>query len=369
MKNNQSFWIHAVLLFLFFVLIVGCNKQSSLGVNDEELKLELTESAYNANEHLYYWSSNRKFLLSIDSSVVIVEPLNDSASFMRDVQLKRKDLGISATRLGNTGFLKLSAVKAILPFLQENKKAINIRAIHVSYRFNGTLEMVPTGEIVLKLKSGESIQKLLDQYKGQVTLAKTGRRSKFTLRTTNLSDVLSIANRIYESGIAEWCHPDFIVPITRNSNDTHYPLQYYLNQANNIDINAPQAWNLLESSCPIRVAVIDDGVEPHIDLPATRVLSGYTPRVSGGNGAPVNINRWDFVTSHGQNVAGIIGATKDNNEGIAGLADNVEIIPVNIFADWFVAANNSTGFQETAQDIAAAIEWAWEDGGADILSN
>src|SRR5690606_17218655 len=195
----------------------------------------------------------------------------------------------------------------------------DIKAVHTSYRFGGTLEMVPTGEIVLKLKPGGSIQALLDQYSEEVALVRTGRRDKFTLRAVNLSDVLTIANRIYENGTVEWCHPDFIVPITCTSNDPYYNQQYYLNQANNIDINAPEAWGLLGSStCPVRVAVVDDGVEVHTDLPADRLISGHTHRILGGNGAPVNINRWDHVTGHGQAVTGIIGATRNNTEYIAG---------------------------------------------------
>ncbi|MDR2936271.1 MAG: hypothetical protein LBU80_02885 [Rikenellaceae bacterium] len=59
--------------------------------------------------------------------------------------------------------------------------------------------------------------------------------------------ILITANSIYESGLVDWCHPDFITPITKLTNDLLFSQQYYLkNTGQNggtrgIDIKAEQA--------------------------------------------------------------------------------------------------------------------------------
>ncbi|MEO1653176.1 MAG: S8 family serine peptidase, partial [Bacteroidota bacterium] len=121
--------------------------------------------------------------------------------------------------------------------------------------------------------------------------------------------------------------------------------------SNDADCNAPQAWDISLGSSSITVAVIDDGVEDHEDL--GNVLSGYTP-LTNGDGSP------NASGAHGQSCAGIIAALH-NGIGVAGLAPNVNILPVNIFA------GDETNF-ETTQDLANAIRWA-VDNGADVLSN
>jgi hypothetical protein len=54
--------------------------------------------------------------------------------------------------------------------------------------------------------------------------------------------------------------------------------------------------------------------------------------------------------------------------GIAGIAPNVRIVPINIFHTWDVTLNR---WSETAQNIADAIEFAWDParGDADVINN
>lgn len=159
-----------------------------------------------------------------------------------------------------------------------------------------------------------------------------------------------------------------------------------MNGTPNIDINALEAWGISTGSSVIRVAVIDDGVEAHEDM-IGRLLPGFTARFSQANpnrnGAPNNINPPvtpnpfdnDGVIGHGQCCAGIIAANH-NNLGIRGIAPNVSIVPINIFNDWFVDQvfngffwEDVVRYRETFQDIANAIDAAWDTHSADILSN
>ena len=175
--------------------------------------------------------------------------------------------------------------------------------------------------------------------------------------------------------MVEYCHPNFIAPRKLHQvNDPNYPDQYYLNNTGQfggtagIDINAPEAWNI-STGCSVTVAVIDDGVEAHEDM-GSRVLTGYTPQFSqvhpNTNGAP-NANDPDGIDfGHGQSCAGIIGASH-NSLGIRGVSPEVDIVPINIFNDWFVDSlyDYSTdswvqfiNYAEDAADMANAIDYA-----------
>jgi serine protease len=97
------------------------------------------------------------------------------------------------------------------------------------------------------------------------------------------------------------------------------------------------------------VAVIDTGVSPLPDLPASTLLSGRS-FVRGSTTA-------DDV-GHGTHVAGTIAQATNNGVGCAGLAPNAKILPVKVL--------DATGGGRS-DVIAAAIDWA-ADEGADVIN-
>ncbi|MDR2968333.1 MAG: S8 family serine peptidase [Tannerellaceae bacterium] len=228
-----------------------------------------------------------------------------------------------------------------------------------------------TGDILMQPKGGVSVEDILT--KNEIDAENVSKTDiGVIVRLKDWSKLLSKANAIYESEMVDWCHPDFIANIEKNTNDQYFPYQYYLKNTGQsggtagIDINAEAAWTI-STGAGIRVAVIDDGVEAHDDLPG-RVLNGYTPRNpngnnnNGGNGRPYPaiINPHNGLdVGHGQACAGIIAASH-NTMYTAGVAPGVQIIPANIFYGG-----------ESASDIAAAIEYAWNPnkGNADVISN
>ena len=62
--------------------------------------------------------------------------------------------------------------------------------------------------------------------------------------------------------------------------------------------------------------------------------------------------------NHGTAVAGIIGAVKDNNLGVAGVAPNCSIMSASV-----VFSNSQTAVQ-----LANSLNWAWQNG-ADVINN
>jgi serine protease len=119
-----------------------------------------------------------------------------------------------------------------------------------------------------------------------------------------------------------------------------------------------QTWDAFTGAAGIgaglgqRVAVIDTGVQQnHEDLGNAQVLTG----VVFGQPAPATVDNG----SHGTRVAGIIAATTNNNEGIAGAAPATQILPVKVL---------DSADQGFSSNIALGINWAVDTGGATVVN-
>jgi subtilisin family serine protease len=182
----------------------------------------------------------------------------------------------------------------------------------------------------------------------------------YTLSCTRYSkgNALEMANSFYESGIFKSAEPDLMPMNLFNSvNDTYFSDQWNLNNTGQyggsygVDINICEAWETTSGSENIVIAFVDQGIEmDHPDLPEIFTLSydaetGTTPSVVRG--------------AHGTACAGIAGAAKDNEEGIAGIAPGCQLMSVS--HSMMLGTN-------TRQQLAGGINWAWHNG-ADIISN
>ncbi|GHT26144.1 hypothetical protein FACS189430_12600 [Bacteroidia bacterium] len=121
---------------------------------------------------------------------------------------------------------------------------------------------------------------------------------------------------------------------------------------NGIDIKACNAWSFSTGS-NITVAVIDHGIElNHPDLVGNIHPQSYDTHT----GTSPSIVRGD----HGTACAGIIGAIRNNNNGISGVAPNSQLMSIS---------NSLTlSTPNIQQHLAAGINWAWSNG-SDVISN
>ena len=121
------------------------------------------------------------------------------------------------------------------------------------------------------------------------------------------------------------------------SNDPFSALQWNLKT-----IGMEEAWRSGLTGKGVVVAIVDSGLsDTTMDIDKSRILPGKN--CVGGTGVTDTIG-------HGTFIAGIIGATKDNHVGIAGIAPGVTIAPIKSYA------TSDTDFAALAAGIYAAVD-------------
>lgn len=226
-----------------------------------------------------------------------------------------------------------------------------------------------TNEILVRPNKGTSRQQMAS-LEAQFGLTLVNPNDMFNTYAVRRSDnALLIANAVQETGLVEFSHPNFYMDIQKFQvpNDTYFGSQWNLHNTGQVindghvgtvdaDIDAPEAWLKSQGSAAIIVAVLDEGVTPnHPDLPAARQV--VLPGSNFSPGGPVNDPSAVGTGNHGNACSGIIAATRNNAQGVAGVAPNVRIMPIKILNP---AATNA--------NLALAIDFARLNG-AHVLSN
>ncbi|RPI29142.1 MAG: hypothetical protein EHM61_02575 [Acidobacteria bacterium] len=134
---------------------------------------------------------------------------------------------------------------------------------------------------------------------------------------------LNTAIRAYKNNPAvEYAQKNYLYQIQGEPDDDYFWEQWGLNSDNDIDIDAPEAWDTTMGSSNFVVGIIDTGCNPnHPDLQGK--ITANSKNFTGGGD-----NAWQdwSAHSHGTHVAGIIAANANNAAGIAGVAPNTKIM-------------------------------------------
>lgn len=335
------------LIAAIALVMQSCKKSEDLNEKQYDLN-SISASKSRSDLQSYYWSLKQMIPLSEDTTSFIVLPEDSS-------QLLNKASAIKAT--GNFQRLRSGYYLVKNQRLSDFTKFIGNGNIQPVFRSKVKEQLIPTGEILVLPLPGVSIEEILKLHKAKLKIVSLSKSGRYIINVQNKASVLDVANAIYESGKVSYCHPNFLANIKSMSTDPLYGSQYWLKNTGQFggsagqDINVND-WAITDGlTCNIKVAVLDDGVEAHEELTG-RLLTGYTPGYPSELGSPIASG------AHGQATSGILAAAKDNSLGIAGVAPKAKIIPVNILR----------GGQSIA-DIGEGIRWAWQDAGADILSN
>lgn len=364
--HTYSLAIFCKLMFLFFNRLIFCKMKKNLLTKFAMLVCCIALSTSMFAQNPYYWADGKKIDLTEDRSSLIIQ----FQDFVSEAQLEQRLLGKAAVRE-----IELHPVqhRAIVHFNQpqsmspENLLAdlnldnFRIRSAKFGYTLNDGFQLWLTHRLVLRLRRGVDVSALDGYIDGEQVRFHSELYGNILLEVKDPQLALTLSNTLEAGSLVEYAHPDFYAPAKRN--DPLYPQQFQMNNTGqtidgftgvaDIDVDGPEAWALTTGSSTLVVAVIDDGVENHEDLNdgsgASRLIGGYTP-LNGGNGLP------NSSGAHGQACAGIIAASH-NGVGVRGVAPQVKLLSVNIFAG-----------NESATDIANGINWAVNNG-ADVLSN
>jgi thermitase len=140
-------------------------------------------------------------------------------------------------------------------------------------------------------------------------------------------DPAAAAATLSRSSTVEYAEPNRELRAFATPNDARFNELYGLNNANDADMDAPEAWDAAGlSSFPatggVKVGIVDTGIDKtHEDLTGKTVecaqVSLLTNRVSEGSCTDLN--------DHGTHVAGTIAATANNGVGVAGVSFNSQL--------------------------------------------
>lgn len=330
-----------------------------------------TQTSFSQSNNFYYLLNDQKELLTkINGKYVVTfsEPVSSTSPLITQNILTDK-------LFGNTYHtLSPNAVA---------EHASNY-FIHQAYLTNNGQEIFYNKYLVLKFKKNVSqINKTTLIISFNLTFNKSS--LSFERYETN-NDPLLVSKQIYESGLVEYCTPDFYADIKQTAyipNDEYFVKQWYLhntgqgaNDGNtttpDADIDAPEAWDISKGDSSITIAVIDAGITAnHPDLPITRQI-----RLSGSNfdafSNPISLYPDDpapdtttLITgtdpAHGNACAGIIAATQDNSVGVTGIAPLCKIMPIRIP---FSSVSSSVFWSIAVASLDFAVL-----NGANIVSN
>jgi serine protease len=198
-------------------------------------------------------------------------------------------------------------------------------------------------------------------------------QNTYLLEFYDIQNVEKIISLLEAEEAVEYAEKVPMCYTTYNPNDTYYSTSYMWGL---FKINAAAAWDYSFGSSSITVAVVDNAVDrTHTDLTASIWTNPGEIPGNGidddGNGYIDDINGWDAgdndnnpnppnsTFDHGTHVAGTVGATTDNNTGVASIGFGVSIIAVK-------ATKNSAGSNSVTNGYDGIIYAA--NAGADVIN-
>ncbi len=232
---------------------------------------------------------------------------------------------------------------------------VNENNFRVIVKLNPQQEMSQLSSVLSPL--GVSFAKIKDVATGAEVIELSG-----VIDAATRDSIIAMIDR---SPVTMYAELDAILKPQAVPNDTRYSEQWHYFEST-AGINGPAAWDL-STGAGVTVAVIDTGYRNHVDL-NSKILPGYdfisdATMGNDGNGRDSDaLDPGDWVAAnecysgspasnsswHGLHVAGTVAAETNNNQGVAGVAWDADIVPVRVLG-------KCGGY---TSDIADGIIWS-----------
>lgn len=227
------------------------------------------------------------------------------------------------------------------------------------------------GEVIIKYVDGVDVVSKAKHVRNIETVSKIDvrvhNRLRIGLKDTSVLTAKRFLEQIKQDKDVEFAEPVILYETQWTPNDPRLSEQWGIPA-----ILAPYAWDLQKGLHSVKVAVIDQGADyTHPDLlDAFGSVKGYDFVDNDNNPYPTGSEE-----NHGTHVAGIIGATMNNNTGIAGTAD-IELysvragslgLPYAVDGIYWAAnndmevANMSFGLEFPSSDMELACNYAYNE--------
>ena len=208
--------------------------------------------------------------------------------------------------------------------------------------------------------------------------------SSLLLKVPASSQLVYIDNQLEDKfEIVKWAHPNLIATVGASPNDELYPEQASLNHTTNFPnagINIEPLWDRVDPNPSIKLGILDSGWNfIHEDF--TAADGSFSMSQGWSFGLNSELMQGDdnvFYSYHGTRSAGVIGAIRNNEVGIAGVSGGfindedifqkgTSLFGLNIFWETGIPLDFST--DAILNSIQSNIPGVDYDYGLDILSN
>ena len=192
---------------------IGQNNCSELNIDFANKKLiwekNATGDADAGINSQYYWSGGKKIWLDTDFSTVIVKFDNEQnlQNFVSSTY------HMSSMLKSQPPIARIQLQSAVDDEIYREFNENSIISKTFAHKFNNSNGYFwINGDIILEPKEGITAEDIMGQYKINGEIVKETITGTIIVQLEDLSSTFDIANLIYESGLVNWCHPDFIAP-------------------------------------------------------------------------------------------------------------------------------------------------------------
>ena len=180
---------------------------------------------YAFEEKIPLYEAPNKVVLSFDEKYLSAI----QANLQWNAQIRNMDFKIE----NNYAILTTTENSNVRALTEDLKKQTGARSVNPLYLIYGGTEAPVTGEICVQFKehvSQQEINNIFQKYRLIVKSSHQGSRSQLLFVPIDL-DLLEVANAIQESGLVNYCHPDFLLKAVLHQSlpvDPYFSNQYYL---------------------------------------------------------------------------------------------------------------------------------------------
>jgi serine protease len=184
---------------------------------------------------------------------------------------------------------------------------------------------------------GNEVQRLTLEEQTEVSALRALSTMQITDQQQRKLDTLYAIKALRQRSDVDFVEPNYIVRPSATPDDEYYSLQWHYPQ-----INLSQAWDITTGDESVIVAVIDTGVLLEHPEISDQLVDGYdfiSDADNAGDGDGIDSDPNDEGDSsqagvassfHGTHVAGIVAASSNNGEGVAGVAWDSKIMPIRV---------------------------------------